>query len=144
MEKIADKRNILEKLKPYQKKENDNLLKEYFDRWKNATDKNKILRNMKSQKQLANTIGNVDESKKKNDLKKYFDKWKGDAVKSYPKSKNPRRSPKKYKNKSINKKNKEQKLLKDAFNKWKQKSTFLPTRNVLQQIKKNKIIIWII
>ena len=35
---------------------------------------------MKSQKQLANTIGNVDESKKKNDLKKYFDKWKGDAV----------------------------------------------------------------
>ena len=50
----------------------------------------------------------------------------------------PRRSPKKYKNKSINKKNKEQKLLKDAFNKWKQKSTFLPTRNVLQQIKKNK------
>ena len=80
MEKIADKRNILEKLKPYQKKENDNLLKEYFDRWKNATDKNKILRNMKSQKQLANTIGNVDESKKKNDLKKYFDKWKGDAV----------------------------------------------------------------
>ena len=80
MEKIADKRNILEKLKPYQKKENDNLLKEYFDRWKNVTDKNKILRNMKSQKQLANTIGNVDESKKKNDLKKYFDKWKGDAV----------------------------------------------------------------
>ena len=45
----------------------------------------------------------------------------------------PRRSPKKYKNKSINKKNKEQKLLKDAFNKWKQKSTFLPIRNVLQQ-----------
>ena len=68
MEKIADKRNILEKLKPYQKKENDNLLKEYFDRWKNVTDKNKILRNMKSQKQLANTIGNVDESKKKNDM----------------------------------------------------------------------------
>ena len=88
---------------------------------------------MKSQKQLANTIGNDDESKKKNDLKKYFEKWKGDAVKSYPKSKNPRRSPKKYKNKSINKKNKEQKLLKDAFNKWKQKSTFLPIRNVLQQ-----------
>ena len=88
---------------------------------------------MKSQKQLANTIGNADESKNKNDLKKYFDKWKDNTIKSYPKSKNPRRSPKKYKNKSINKKNKEQKLLKDAFNKWKQKSTFLPTRNVVQQ-----------
>ena len=112
---IADKRNILEKLKPYQKKENDNLLKEYFVRWKNVTDKNKLLRNKKSQKKLANTIGNVDESKKKNDLKKYFDKWKDNAIKSYPKSKNPRRSPKKYKNKSINKKNKEQKLLKDAL-----------------------------
>ena len=135
MEKIADKRNILEKLKPYQKKENDNLLKEYFDRWKNATDKNKILRNMKSQKQLANTIGNVDESKKKNDLKKYFDKWKDNAIKSYPKSKIfPRGSPKKYKNKSINKKNKEQKLLKDAFNKWKQNSTFIPTRKFYNKV----------
>ena len=132
---IADKRNILEKLKPYQKKENDNLLKEYFVRWKNVTDKNKLLRNKKSQKKLANTIGNVDESKKKNDLKKYFDKWKDNAIKSYPKSKIfPRGNPKKYKNKSINKKNKEQKLLKDAFNKWKQNSTFLPSRNVLQQI----------
>ena len=121
------------------------MLKEYFDRWKNATDKNKILRNMKNQKQLSNTIKNIDENKNNNDLKKYFDKWKDNAIKSYTKSKNfPRRSPKKYKNKSINKKNKEQKLLKDAFNKWKQNSTFLPTRNVLQQIKKNKIIIWII
>ena len=65
----ADKRNILEKIKPYQKKENNDLLKEYFDRWKNATDKNKILRNMKNQKQLANRIKNIDKSKNINDLK---------------------------------------------------------------------------
>ena len=44
------------------------MLKEYFDRWKNATDKNKILRNMKNQKQLQ-TIKNIDESKNNNDLK---------------------------------------------------------------------------
>ena len=59
---------------------------------------------MKGQKQLANTIKNIDESKNNNDLKKYFDKWKDNATKSYPKKKiSPRRSLKKYKNKSINK-----------------------------------------
>ena len=120
------------------------MLKEYFDRWKNATDKNKILRNMKNQKQLQ-TIKNIDESKNNNDLKNIL--INGNIIKlNHIQNRKifPRRSPKKYKNKSTNKKNKEQKLLKDAFNKWKQNSTFLPTRNVLQQIKKNKIIIWII
>ena len=69
------------------------MLKEYFDRWKNATDKNKILRNMKNQKQLQ-TIKNIDESKNNNDLKKYFEKWKDNRIKSYPKSKNfPQKKP---------------------------------------------------
>ena len=135
----ADKRNILEKIKPYQKKKNNDLLKVYFDRWKNATDKNKILRNMKNQKQLANTIKNIDESKNINDLKNILINGKIMQLNHIQNRKiSPRRSPKKYKNKSINKKNKEQKILKDAFNKWKQNSTFLPTRNVLQQIKKIK------
>ena len=38
------------------------------------TDKNKILRNIKNQKQLANTIKNIDESYNNNDLKKYFER----------------------------------------------------------------------
>ena len=93
---------------------------------------------MKNQKQLQ-TIKNIDESKNNNDLKNIL--INGNIIElNHIQNRKifPRRSPKKYKNKSINKKNKEQKLLKDAFNKWKQKSTFLPIRNVLQQIKKNK------
>ena len=110
----AAKRNILEKLKPYKKKEND----------------------IKRQKQLNKTLKHVNE----NNIKKYFDKWKENAFKSYPKSKriSRRRSPKKLRNKS--RKNNDKKLLKKAFNKWKKISSFDSTRNVLEQIKKNKAL----
>ena len=136
----ADKRNILEKLKQYQKKENDDLLKKCYDHWKNLTDKKAVLRNTKKQKQLTNTIKNVEENKNNNDIKKYFDKWKDSVNKSYSKSKriSRRRSPKKNKSKSKRKINKNKKLLKDAFDKWRSLASFKPTRNVLQQIKKNK------
>ena len=110
----AEKRNILEKLKPYKKKEN----------------------NIRRQKQLHDTIKNVND----NNIKKYFDKWKENTLKPCKKSKriSHRRSRKKLGNKSI--KNNDKKLLRRAFNKWKQISSFAPTRNVLQQIKKNKTL----
>ena len=50
MERNSRQKKYFRKNKTLSKKENNDLLKEYFDRWKNATDKNKILRNMKNQK----------------------------------------------------------------------------------------------
>jgi hypothetical protein len=74
-------------------------------------------------------------------LKKYFDKWRENAkkAKDEPKSKRISRrvNPNKFKKKS--RKNRNKKLLRDAFNKWRKNASFQPTRNVLERIKKNKL-----
>ena len=144
-EKIKNLLNNLKKIQNNGKEEEKNKLKNALDHWKNIKEDREILdsfknlRNIKKQKQLQNTIKNINDNKKNNNLKEYFDRWKENAINSYKSKRiSHRRSPKKYRNKSKGKKNNDKKLLKDAFDKWKKISSFAPTRDVLEHIKKNK------
>ena len=150
---IIEKRKILldnlKKIENERKNAEKKKLKEAFDKFKSQMDKDKFLEKfndlikVKKQKYLLKTIRKVNNSTKNHDLKKYFNKWKENAFKSYSKSKriSRRRSPKKIKTRSKTRKNNDKKkILKDAFRKWRQISSFKPTRSVLQQIKKNKAL----
>ena len=135
----------------------------YFDKWldkceiKEILSSFKVMRNIKKKKILLKRIQDMDEQKNNYNLKKYFDKWKEIAFKPTYKSKriSRRRSPKKSRVKNKNKKPIEKriekynnkidkindlKLLRKAFNKWRQISSFAETRDVLEHIKKNRLL----
>ena len=139
-------KKLMNNLKTIKKEDDDKLKKKYFDKWLDKCKNREIFDKLKSyqkdlnrNKTLSDTIKSVDENNKNRDLKKYFDKWKEIAKPYKSKRISRRRSPRKYKSKNKNKINKNKKLLKDAFNKWKKNASFVPTRNVLDQIKKNKL-----
>ena len=137
---LKNKKNILDKLIPYKKKENDDYLKKYFEIWKYCTEVKVILRKTKKKKILLHIIRNADENKNSQDLKKYFDRWRENAKPTYKSKRiSRRRSPNKFKPKNKTRTNKNKKFLRDAFNKWRNISSFAHTRNVLEQIKKSKL-----
>ena len=109
-------------------------------------------------RKFMNNLEKIKKDGELDDKKKYFKRWLDkcknreifDKLKAYQKEQNKnkmpykskrisrRRSPKKFRSKNKNKINKNKKLLKDAFDKWRKIASFIPTRNVLDQIKKNK------
>ena len=139
---IKDLRNLLDLFKKMK----------YFDKWldkceiKEIMQSFKVIRNTKKQKLLLNRI----KKNENNDLKKYFDKWKEIAFKPVYKSKriSRRHSPKKLRKKNrknnykklANKADKNIKILKKYFDKWRKISSFSERRDVLEQIKKNKLL----
>ena len=138
---IKDLRNILDLFKKMK----------YFDKWLDKCEiieimqSFKVIRNTKKQKFFLHRI-----KKNENDnLKKYFDKWKEIAFKPVYKSKriSRRHSPKKLRKKGrnnykklANKADKNKKLLRKYFDKWRKISSFSERRDVLEQIKKNKLL----
>ena len=136
-EKLKKLINTLNKISKDGKEEDKNNLKKVLEKWKETTDKRAIKNYL------------VDKARKK----KAFDHWKNitdlrdilDKLKKYKipkkelKSKriSHRSNSKRYRSKS--KKNNDRKLLKKAFDIWKKNSSFEPTRNVLQIIKKNRL-----
>ena len=122
--------------------------KKYFDKWlgnceiKEILTSFKELRNTNKKKLLLDILQNLDDKKKNNDLKKYFDKWKDIALKPQNKTKriSHRRNPKKTKVKTRKKPNYDKRLLRRAFNKWKKISSFADTRDVLEGIKRNRLL----
>ena len=131
--KIKDLRDILDKLNNYF------LKKKALNDWKNNIERKQILKNIKKNKSLGNALKKMDKVM----LKNYFDKWKENAkqpINDRPKSKRISRRTNSKKKRSKSKRNNHKKLLRQAFNKWKQNSSFEPTRNVLEKIKKNKLL----
>ena len=131
--KIKDLRDILDKLNNYF------LKKKALNDWKNNMERKQILKNIKKNKSLGNALKKMDKVM----LKNYFDKWKENAkqpINDRPKSKRISRRTNSKKKRSKSKRNNHKKLLRQAFNKWKENSSFEPTRNVLEKIKKNKLL----
>ena len=131
--KIKDLRDILDKLNNYF------LKKKALNDWKNNIERKQILKNIKKNKSLGNALKKMDKVM----LKNYFDKWKENAkqpINDRPKSKRISRRTNSKKKRSKSKRNNHKKLLRQAFNKWKENSSFEPTRNVLEKIKKNKLL----
>ena len=127
---IANKLMIMGKLSNYLRE------KKALSDWKKNLDRKNILRNTRRNKILGNII------KKKDDnlLRKYFDKWKDIAKKLKEQDKLRR-----FLNSGESKRNKykkmnENKLLKQAFDVWRQNSSFDQTREVLDKIKKTKLM----
>ena len=127
---IANKLMIMGKLSNYLRE------KKALSDWKKNLDRKNILRNTRRNKILGNII------KKKDDnlLRKYFDKWKDIAKKLKEQDKLRR-----FMNSGESKRNKykkmnENKLLKQAFDVWRQNSSFEQTREVLDKIKKTKLM----
>ena len=127
---IANKLMIMGKLSNYLRE------KKALSDWKKNLDRKNILRNTRRNKILGNII------KKKDDnlLRKYFDKWKEIAKKLKEQDR-----LKRFLNSGESKRNKykkmnENKLLKQAFDVWRQNSSFEQTREVLDKIKKTKLM----
>ena len=124
----------------------------YFEKWLDKCEiieimqSFKVIRNTKKQKLLLNRIKKNED----NNLKQYFDKWKEIAFKPVYKSKriSRRHSPKKLRKKGrkynnrklINKVDKNKILLRKYFDKWRKISSSSDRRDVLEQIKKNKLL----
>ena len=126
----ANKINIFEKLNNYL------LKKKALNDWKQKVHRQSILRNTRRNKILENIITNGD----KDFLQENFNKWKENAKKLVEHSSKSKRvsyrgTAKKSKNKKIN----EKKLLKQAFDIWKENSSFEHLKDVLDRIKKNKL-----
>ena len=124
----ANRINIFEKLNNYL------LKRKAFNDWKENVHRQSIFRNTRRNKILGKIITNAEEDL----LRKNFDRWKENAKKlgeHLNKSKriSYRSSAKKPKNKKIN----EKKLLKQAFEIWKENSSFEHMKDVLDKIKKN-------
>ena len=115
--------------------------KKALDHWRNIAELRDILdklKDIKKNKVLGNALKKLDD----NNLKKYLKRW-ADNAKEEPKKETKskrisrRSNSKRFRTKS--KKNNDRKLLKKAFDIWKKNSSFEPTRNVLQKIKKNRL-----
>ena len=142
-------KKIMNNLKKLRKESEDNdkdkiNLKKYFDKLKNQTDRDKFLEKFKD---LVNKENNVKKFKNtKVILRLIKPDEKTNNQNSNPEYKSKRiahrGSPKKNKNrnKSKNRINRNKKLLKKAFNKWKNMASFYPTKRVLDQIKNNKLL----
>ena len=131
--KVKDLRDILDKLNDYLRK------KKALNDWKNNMERKQILKNTKKNKTLGNTLKKMDKVM----LKNYFDKWRENAkkpVNDRPKSKRISRRTNSKRKRSKSKRNNNRKLLRQAFDKWRENSSFEPTRNVLEKIKRNKLL----
>ena len=131
--KVKDLRDILDKLNDYLRK------KKALNDWKNNMERKQILKNTKKNKTLGNTLKKMDKVM----LKNYFDKWRENAkkpVNDRPKSKRISRRTNSKRKRSKSKRNNNKKLLRQAFDKWRENSSFEPTRNVLERIKRNKLL----
>ena len=132
----CEQREIFDKLKDYLKK------KKAFNDWKNNSERISIFRNIKKKKLLLKMLKEK-EKKEKDALKKYLDKW-NEIAKEKPKNETKskrishRCNSKRLRTKS--KKKNDRKLLKQAFDLWRENSSFEPTRNVLEKIKKNRLL----
>ena len=105
--------------------------------WKKNLERKNIIRNTRRNKILGNTIKKMDE----NLLRKYFDRWKDIAKKLGEQNlKSKRISYRGISRKSKYKKLNEKKLLKQAFDIWRQNSSFEQTRSVLEGIKRNRLM----
>ncbi len=132
----CEQREIFDKLKDYLKK------KKAFNDWKTNSERISIFRNIKKKKLLLKMLKEK-EKKEKDALKKYLDKW-NEIAKEKPKNETKskrishRCNSKRLRTKS--KKKNDRKLLKQAFDLWRENSSFEPTRNVLEKIKKNRLL----
>ena len=126
----ANKLLIIGKLSNYLRE------KKALSDWKKNLERKNILRNTRRNKILGNII------KKKDDdlLRKYFDKWKEIAKKLGEQEKLKRLMNSGESKRNKYKKMNENKLLKQAFDVWRQKSSFDQTREVLDKIKKTKLM----
>ena len=132
----CEQREIFDKLKDYLKK------KKAFNDWKTNSERISIFRNIKKKKLLLKMLKEK-EKKEKDALKKCLGKW-NEIAKEKPKNETKskrishRCNSKRLRTKS--KKKNDRKLLKQAFDLWRENSSFEPTRNVLEKIKKNRLL----
>jgi len=127
---IANKLMVMGKLSKYLRE------KKALSDWRKNLDRKNILRNTRRNKILGNII------KKKDDnlLRKYFDKWKEIAKKLREEDRLRRVMNSSESKRNKYKKMNENKLLKQAFDVWRQNSSFEQTREVLDKIKKTKLM----
>ena len=122
---------IIEKLSNYLKE------RKALNDWKKNLERKNILRNTRRNKILGNTIKKMDEKL----LRKYFDRWKDIAKKLGEQNlKSKRISYRGISKRSKYKKLNDKKLLKQAFDIWRQNSSFEQTRSVLEGIKRSRLM----
>jgi hypothetical protein len=152
LKKNNDDKKGLEKLN---KVIGDNLKKEFMDKLKKLTNISKAadaLENFINNKLKKDAFDNLKKNNKiclntdklekllTDKLKRKFLDRLENAEKPKYKSKRISRRTNSKRKRSKSKRNKERKMLRQAFDLWREKSSFGPTRNVLERIKRNRLM----